>query len=218
MEKNKCKFAALVLAGGQSKRMGKDKVTLSLFGQSFLERGIAFWKQIPKVCAVYVGIGSKEHLEEIKKDKKIAALFSVDGEIPIKAVYDLHPGCGPLAGIQAAFIESDADYLYVSAIDVVNIEKTMVPQPDESDADAYVYRHAERTEPLFALYSRRILPVINEMFDEEIYKMRVLLDRVNTKYLDPGEDRLSIFINCNTPKELEKVRAMKEQKKEEILS
>ena len=210
---NNCKYAALVLAGGQSKRMGRDKVTVSLFGQSFLARGISFWKQIPEVSSIYVGIGSPEHLEKVKEDPEIAALFSEEMDVPVKEVYDLHPGCGPLAGIQSAFLESDADYLYVSAIDVVNIEKTMVPHPDESGADAYVYRHAKRTEPLFALYSRRVLPAINQMFDDEIYKMRVLLDRVNTKYLDPGDENLSIFINCNTPEELEKVKAMKKEEK-----
>lgn len=201
-------ISALVLAGGQSKRMGTDKVTVEVEGETFLERGIRFWKQVPEVSEIYVGIGSEEHLAEIKKDPKIKALLEDADVIP---VLDIHKGCGPLAGIEAAFMAGGMDYLYVSAIDVLNISEDMVPHLDEDMADAYIYRRDDNVEPLFGLYSNRVLGTVSGLIEEGIFKIRKVLDRVDTKYLPIGDDQLDLFINCNTKEELERFKAIKSQ-------
>lgn len=202
-------FSALILAGGQSKRMGSDKVTIDVEGESFLERGIRFWKQVPEVEEIYIGIGTEEHLMEIKKDPKIKKLLEDPDIIPI---LDIHKGCGPLAGIEAAFMAGNMDYLYVSAIDVLNISTDMVPKADDEEADAFIYKRDDNVEPLFGLYSNRVLPVVMELLGEGVYKIRRLLDKVNTKYLPINDDQMDLFLNCNTKEELEKYKAINREK------
>ena len=179
------KFAAVLLAGGRSRRMGKDKATLEFEGLSLLDRGIAFWKSIPQVSQVIVAVGRSEHL---------AGLLPED----VIPVVDRYPGLGPLAGIQMAFEACDADYLYVSAVDMPFICSPIVPAADP-DYDVICYNRHGLSEPLFGLYSRAVLPIINTMLSAGISRMKLLLGEVRTKYIDMAPEMLPFLSNINTP-------------------
>jgi len=200
------KTGALILSGGKSRRMGRDKTTLVYNGRSFLSRAAGFWKNVPGISAVYLGIGSAEHLEEVMKDPDAAALIRNDHIIPVT---DIYAGCGPMAGIHAAFLAGDEERLYVCAVDIPNMDASMLPVPENSASDrgpdAYVYKYKDKAEPLFALYSRRALKPMEEMLEAGNYKLRVLLDRIDTRYMELEEDQLGFFYNCNTPEDLKKI-------------
>lgn len=75
-----------VLAGGKSSRMGRDKALLELAGKPLVLRAV---QKLQRVCkAVYI-LGNIEELSSYA---------------PL--VRDLHEGCGPLGGMEAAFIHS----------------------------------------------------------------------------------------------------------------
>jgi molybdenum cofactor guanylyltransferase len=79
---------AFVLAGGRSSRMGQDKALLQLAGQSLLEISLAKLRALPLAAA-----------------PRIAGMRSdLASHAPVIA--DLHPGCGPLSGIEAALAAS----------------------------------------------------------------------------------------------------------------
>lgn len=196
------KIGALILSGGKSRRMGKDKTIVELNGETFLERAVRFWKSVPAVRTIYLSIGSEEHLQSVLEDERVAPLIRNKDVIP---VFDLYKDCGPMAGIHSAFMAGEEDYLYVSAIDIVNADASILPVPDDSKADAYVYADGDMIEPLFALYSRKVLPEAERLLKEGRYKLQALLHAVNTKYLPVGEDQKQIFLNCNTPEDLKKL-------------
>ncbi len=198
------KTGALILSGGRSRRMGRDKTIVELNGETFLERAVRFWKSVPGVQNIYLSIGSSEHLEKVMEDERVAAVIREDHVIP---VLDVFKDCGPMAGIHAAFLAGDEEYLYVSAIDIVNADASILPSPEDMDADACVFGDVEKVEPLFALYSRRVLPVTEQLLQEGRYKMRTLLSAVNTRYLPVSDQQRSIFLNCNTPEDLKSFSA-----------
>ena len=199
---NKAKTGALILSGGKSRRMGKDKTTLEYNGESFLARAAGFWANVPDISAIYLGIGSEEHLQKILEDDAAAAVIADNRIIP---VFDRYEKCGPMAGIHAAFMEGDEDRLYVCAIDIPNMDVSMLPVPDDSSADAYVYRYQDKAEPLFALYSRSALGTIAEMLEEGNYKLHDLIARIRTQYLPLEKEQLRYFFNCNTPEDLKRI-------------
>ena len=198
------KTGALILSGGKSRRMGQDKTTLLYEGESLLSRAAGFWKSVPGISKIYLGIGSPEHLEKIKEDGDAAAVIREGGLVPVT---DIYTGCGPMAGIHAAFLAGDEDWLYVCAVDIPNMDASMLPVPEgnEPSADAYAYRYKGKAEPLFALYSRRTLGTIEEMLQGGCYKLYELLERVSTRYLELEEEQLAFFFNCNTPEDLKKL-------------
>ena len=76
-------IGAVILAGGQSRRMGENKAFLTLREKTFLAR-------------------ISEQLSEVQE-----VLLSVDSaskyaEESFAAIEDLHPGCGPIGGIYSA--------------------------------------------------------------------------------------------------------------------
>lgn len=183
--------------------MGHDKTLIQLNGKSFLEYAVEFWESIPEIDGIYLSAGSREHLNMLKQDKAAAGIIEGGRVIP---VFDRYEGCGPMAGILAGFEAGGAELLYVSAIDIVRINRSLLITPDEPEADAYIYKYGDFIEPLFGIYSRRLVPAMEELLQNGSYKIARLLKEGNTRYIPLREDQRELFLNCNTPEELEKLK------------
>ena len=87
-----------VLAGGRSSRMAADKSVLELAGKPLIEHAVT---KLRRICAdVYILSGNPQH-----------ALYS-------PMVPDLHPGNGPLGGIEAALAHSTHDWNLILPVDM----------------------------------------------------------------------------------------------------
>ena len=185
---------ALVLAGGRSSRMGSDKALLRPDGddgETFLERAVRFWKESGAVDRILVAVGQPGHLEPLPEGAE--------------AVYDLLEDRGPMAGILSAFRQTDAELLYVSAVDMPNLQKeAILPIPSE-DNDAAVYLLDGRPEPLFGIYRRTIRDAAENLLLSGRGKMSLLLDQVRTEYRRIPEGWEYIFWNVNTREDLHKM-------------
>ena len=176
------KAFALILCGGRSSRMGADKPGLVLDGSTLLERAAAFWSGVSRVQGILAAVGAKEHLPMLP-----------EGVTP---VYDAYPGCGPMAGIHAAFTQTDADFLYVSAVDMPFLRiEALPPLPG---GDAAVYTKNGRPEPLFGVYRRSCLPALEAALRRGERKMSALLGELDTEYLSLPDDLVPALANLNT--------------------
>jgi molybdenum cofactor guanylyltransferase len=86
-----------VLAGGKSSRMGRDKALLELAGKPLVQRAV---EKLRRVCAEVCIVGNRAEL----------------AYAPV--VRDLHEGCGPLGGIEAALLHSAKDWNLLMAVDI----------------------------------------------------------------------------------------------------
>ena len=176
---------ALILAGGNSSRMGQDKVKMTLDGQTLTERAAGFWRTCPGIESVIIAAGREEHFETLPHDTV--------------GVYDFYPGCGPLAGIHAAFVQTDAQILYVSAADMPRLDRNaLLPIPK---GDAAVGTKNGRPEPLFAVYRRSALPVIEDHLRTGQRRLTALLDALDTAYYPLSAESGSVLDNLNTPED-----------------
>jgi molybdenum cofactor guanylyltransferase len=98
MRKDLPRVGGYVLAGGKSSRMGSDKALLELAGKPLVLHATT---KLRRVCAEVSVLGGDAALE------RFAPL-----------VRDLHPGCGPLGGIEAALGSSKYDWNLVLPVDV----------------------------------------------------------------------------------------------------
>lgn len=175
---------ALILAGGQSQRMGRNKALLSFEGSTLLERSIAFWRSCG-MDAIYVSLRP-----------------GVSMALPpdVTPIYDLLPDRGPLGGLHGAFLTTDAPVLWVSGVDMpFLLRDAVLPEPA---ADAVVYRMGGQPQPLFGVYRRSILPTINRMLHQGDYRMTELLRQVDTQWVDAPEGFASIFQNWNSREDI----------------
>jgi molybdopterin-guanine dinucleotide biosynthesis protein A len=87
-----------VLAGGRSSRMGTDKVLLQLGGKPLIEHAV---NKLRRVCVdVHILSGNP-----------VLAPFG-----PL--IPDLHPGCGPIGGVEAALAHSRYEWNLFLPVDV----------------------------------------------------------------------------------------------------
>lgn len=174
--------------------MGRDKAGLSLSGETFLSRLVRIYSpDFP----VYVSVGE-------------AGRFPCDGT---GELVDLHPGTGPLAGLEAAFLQTDADAVFLTATDLpfgtLALARRLLSLL--GDADACVIRRMDgQPEPAFGVYKRSCLSAVQALLSENRRAFRGLFDRVSVRWAVEAE--LSEFPleqllqNVNTPEEYEKAR------------
>ena len=179
----------LVLAGGQSRRMGHDKALLDRGGRSQL----AFVVELLDDCVERVFVSTRA-------DQKDEAERRQYGQI-----VDRYDDLGPVAGILSAMDEHpDVDWLVV-ACDLPNIDARTVlylldhratPKPFVAYASSY----DGLPEPLCALYGEGSETVVREFVREGVICPRKILIRSDTLLLDqPDPNSLD---NINTPDDL----------------
>lgn len=124
---------------------------------------------------------------------------------------DLHPGQGPLAGLEAAFRQTEAETVFLTATDLPfgdrALAKELVKRLGEADA-CILCRRDGKTEPLFGVYRRSCLATVEQCLEEGRRSCKALLDRLSVRWVDEDEvpdwDLERVLQNVNTPEEYEK--------------
>lgn len=180
----------LILAGGASRRMGRDKAALP-FGDGTMLTHLV--EEFSRRWPVAVSVGE-------------AGRYDTAGA---PEICDLHPGQGPLAGLEAAFSQRESDVIFLTGTDLPfvtaelagELEKRFLPE-----LDALVIRRRDgKTEPLCGLYRRTCLKPVKACLTEGRRSFHGLFRRIRVGYLE--EDDLSGFDldgmldNLNTPEE-----------------
>ncbi len=179
----------LVLAGGRSKRMGRDKALLEHGGRSQLERMMALLSE--SVDRAFVST-SKDQRDEPERRR-------------FDQVVDRYEDMGPLAGILSAMDEyPQVDWLVV-ACDLPNIDTaTLRYLIDNRSSDhpftAFISSHDGLPEPLCAVYRAGTANSLREFIQDGIRCPRKILIRSDTCLIDQLNPRS--LDNVNTPDDL----------------
>jgi molybdopterin-guanine dinucleotide biosynthesis protein A len=105
------RLGGYVLAGGRSARMGTDKAFLSLAGRPLIHHAVA---KLRHLCAdVHILAGTQPSAEFPAQAARANALAA---HSPL--VFDLHPNCGPIAGIEAALAHSPHQWNLILPVDM----------------------------------------------------------------------------------------------------
>lgn len=189
-------IAGIVLAGGRSSRMGRDKAQLIYEGRTLLQRSIDFLR---------------EHFAETIVAGGDPARYP---DLDVPCAPDRLSGQGALIGIHAGLCATRRPRIFVMACDapfpqLALIERLLTMAPE---ADWIVPRTDRGLEPLFAVYSQRCRPAIESLFAANELRVRLLAKQVATVYLEEAELRLldpqlRSFINLNTPGEWSELQA-----------
>ena len=127
----------VVLAGGASSRMGRDKSDLTIDGKTFLEM------QIEK--------GEKLGISDI-----LLSGYRGGKKYKYPIIPDRFPGKGPLGGLEACFRKAKNPCCLVLGVDVplVPAEElaALIRQSLHSDAKAVILSHGGHEEPLMGVY------------------------------------------------------------------
>jgi len=193
------KISAVILAGGMSSRMGRDKAWLEIGGQTLLAR------QIKLVQAVGV--------TEVFISGRAAVDYSAFG---CRVLEDRLQNVGPLAGIERALNEMTAPLLLVLAVDmpemnVAFLEKLRAVCTESCGAIPQVNG---RLEPLAAFYPKAAFKLVEEMLDKNRAGSesgapgptdfaRECLKRKLATLVETSAAESRYFTNLNSPEDLQ---------------
>lgn len=172
----------VLLAGGESRRMGRDKRGLRLGGETLLRRNLGFLSSVFPVVALSVrNIGQAP--ANLPKD-----LVVVEDEVPGSPM-------GGLASILARFGEP----VFAMAADLVEPQGAAVARVLEAyrDVDVALPVADSHLEPLHAVYGPQCLPHMRELLDAGAHSILDLFPLVRVArvaFADPTP-----FFNVNTP-------------------
>jgi molybdopterin-guanine dinucleotide biosynthesis protein A len=181
-------ITAIILAGGKSKRMGRDKALLDIEGKSLLERSIS-------LCEI------------VCNKILISSNNSIHSNFGYPVISDEIPNCGPIGGIYSCLKKSDTNWNFVISVDAAFVESGFIEFLISviENVDAVVPFSEKGKEPLIALYNKSSLPVMEEKLAIGDFKMHNLLNAINTKFVDAQNwiDKYpSVFKNLNYPKDI----------------
>ncbi|QWR76115.1 molybdenum cofactor guanylyltransferase [Candidatus Magnetomonas plexicatena] len=191
-----------LLSGGENTRFPYPKGLIKIGGTTIMGKTLRLFNN----CFTEVLLST--NAPEIYFS--IAPLFEHKPVALIGDVYDIR---GPMTGIFSCLLNSSCDKMFVAACDMPFVEKEAVEllvcfANDNPDYDAIVPVHKGVPEPLFAIYNKSVLPVMERALKDGRKSMKFLLKEINTKYIDEAEFTAinsRSFININTLENLKEI-------------
>jgi len=165
----KMKATAIIMAGGGSARMGRNKNMLLIEGQ-------------PMIKHIYDQL--RPHFNQILISSNDVSKYSFLG---VDVVPDKVTGQGPLGGIASALKASVNDLNFVIASDIPHVDSDLMKMMlrEGSDFDAVVPRIGRsRYEPLFAVYKKDTLAAIEAALLSGNNRIIDALNSCRVKYID----------------------------------
>ena len=194
----------MALAGGMSRRLGRNKAVEQIGGESLIERVVCRLSQV-----------SSETIVVVAEESRVEAL-----DLPpwVRTAADIYPGSGSLGGIFTGLSAAEGDYGIVVACDMpfLNTELLGFMLDLAPDYDVVVPRLNGRPEPLHAIYSKSCLEPIESRLKRKDLKIALFFDEVGVAYIEEDDidsldpHRLSFF-NVNTQEDLDRAMALEAQ-------
>jgi molybdopterin-guanine dinucleotide biosynthesis protein A len=186
--------AGIVLAGGDSRRMGGPKA-------------LAEWHGVPLVAHVAAIVASVVSPVVVVRDPGLALPPLPAGvEVANDEVADRGPLEGMAAGLRS--LAGRAGVVFVAAVDMPLLHPAFIEQIVAAldGVDAAVPVLAGRAHPLAAAYGAGVLPTVERRLAAGLLRATGLLDDVRVRYLaDADLVHPESLRNANTPAELERL-------------
>jgi len=187
-----------VLAGGQSRRMGRDKALMELDGQKLIARVVT--AALPLQAPVFV-VGNPDQYAEL--------------DVPVYP--DLNSGLGPIGGLHTA-LATAANPVLLLACDLpfLNPEFLSFLVGHRGDHQAIVPYTVDGAQPLCAVYETSCRAVIESAIAARKLRLRDLLQQLDVDELGeetwrPYDQNGLLFANLNTPEDLALVQRRRQK-------
>ncbi|MGB0564286.1 MAG: molybdenum cofactor guanylyltransferase [Spirulinaceae cyanobacterium] len=185
---------SLILAGGQSSRMGRDKAQLPWQGQTLLSYTVQVTRVVTEACYVLT-----------PWPERYRAQVSGAAFIP-----ETCSGHGPLVGFAQGLAtiapaQPHLDWLLLLACDLPRLDAPLLQQwieqltVLETNMVAAVPHNGDRWEPLCAFYRPTILPELKQAIAQNQHSFQTLLSTLNCQPLSISPQQQTMLWNCNTP-------------------
>ncbi len=194
-------MTGVLVAGGESRRMGRDKRFLELGGQALLQRALSVLQSLFDEVLVALA----EPLPQLTAGRGY------------RVVTDLIPNCATLGGLYTGLSSASHPRILAVGCDMPFLNPAVIRRLAEYDrqADVVIPKLATGLQPMHAVYSKACLPHLEQMARAQQFKVQGLAEvpgltvkLIREKdFLDVDPHLLSFF-NINTPAGFEFARKL----------
>jgi molybdopterin-guanine dinucleotide biosynthesis protein A len=188
---------AVLLAGGQSRRMGRDKALLCM-------EGLPVAQLLAKRLQALT--------DEVLLSTNNPAAYTFLG---LKTISDIHVGGGPLAGLHAALVHTQRPLVLLVACDLPGVPEFLLRRLVECSVgyDAVIPCTSNgRLHPVCAIYNRTCLPAIERNLMRGEHQMLAIFHEslLRVRQLTPGEGGFSDhhLLDMNSPEDFEECQRL----------
>lgn len=186
----------LVLAGGRSTRLGRDKTRLVFSGRPLLERAVAL-------------------LRRVADEAWVSGTDPADLDCDAPWLPDDVPGQGPLGGILTALNRLGGPVLALACdlplmrADVLEaLLAARCSRPSGAVATMFLNPATGRVEPLVAVYEAGAAPLLAEAAARGTYGLSRAVPAQRRHEVPYGVGMSRAFLNLNTPGDLDELTAL----------
>jgi molybdenum cofactor guanylyltransferase len=186
----------IILAGGKSTRLGRNKVVEKIGNISLLERVVSSLSVFDQELIIVIG-----------KDSSLPQLTNYPR---IKIVKDIFPGKGSLGGVYTGLVLSESQYNFIAGCDMpfLNLDLIHYMTSLTCSFDAVVPKMINNVlEPLHAIYSKNCIDKIELLLKQNKLSILDLYPMIRVRYVEYFEinrfDKTNLsFFNINTESDL----------------
>jgi molybdopterin-guanine dinucleotide biosynthesis protein MobB len=191
-------LTGVVLAGGHSKRMGKDKAWLEFRGRPILPQLVESLATVCEGGVTVVRASADQELPELPEGTRV--------------VQDLLPERAALGGLYTGLVLAPTPFVFLTACDMPLVDPALVRwmlRRPPAPADVLLPVHEGRPQPMHAIYGHRCLGAIKEALLSGEFRMDgwhglVRVERIPQDDWAPHSWHGLNFLNVNTPEDLER--------------
>jgi molybdate transport system ATP-binding protein len=174
LDRREERILGVVLAGGKSRRMGRDKGLMEVDGKRMAQHSL-------------------DALEALTDARLIVSKNPSYAEFGVPIVPDLWPDHGPLGGILTAFLASDADEILVLPCDMPYMEEKVLRGllDGRGGPGISIAQDRGKWEPLVGIYPRSFIEPGKVMLEKGVRSVHEALERLGREWVHPvelGED------------------------------
>ncbi|SMC38020.1 molybdenum cofactor guanylyltransferase [Sporomusa malonica] len=183
--------SGIILAGGRSSRMGRDKTLLSFNNETLIERTIKKLSSFVDEIIIASNDTAKYNFSDFR-------------EVP-----DIYPGMGPLAGMHAGLRAAQNQYSFIVSCDMplFTVELARYLLERRAGYDVIAPEIQQCWEPLCAVYSRNCITPIEQCLQAGVSQVYQFYPQVRVLKIPESELQTvgnleELFYNLNTPEDL----------------
>ncbi len=193
-------MTGIILSGGRSARMGKNKAFLRVGGERLIDRTVRLFRAVFREVIIVTA----------------SPLDYLDQETVI--VTDILPKRGALGGIYTGLFYTGEEQAFVAACDMPFLNRSFLEYMASlaTGYDIVVPAPPDGLQPLHAVYSRRCLPAIRDLLERKRLKITDFypghkLRTISPEVLRSFDPEGRMFMNVNTPEDILKLPSLSDR-------
>jgi len=197
--------SSIILCGGQSRRMGKDKGSLIIKDKPMIKYILSTLNN--EIDEVIIVLNDNKRI-----DKYMEFINPEDYSYKLKFVEDKIKNKGPISGILTGLENISSEYAIVFPCDNPFVTKNTIQtlfNEITCNIQAVVPYHdpenkLKTSEPLHSIYNKNIIPLIDNLILNDSLHIKGIIEKIDTKFvlIDNKKILKKEFRNLNHPEDL----------------